>query len=107
MPPNQRKALGILAHRDIFMVIDFYMVYVKGVKVPLAKSEFEILQLLLAQIGRVFTYEQLYLHAYGDDVSLDVTINSVHCHIYRIRQRLRYGQEPINYIQSVRSKYRI
>lgn len=108
MPPNQRKALGILTHRDSFMAIDFRMVYVKGVEVPLAKSEFEILQLLLSQIGRVFTYEQLYLHAYGDDVSLDVTINSVHCHIYRIRQRLRYGQEPSNYIQSGRSiDYRI
>jgi len=43
------------------------------------------------------------MYAYGDDVSLEITINSVHCHIYRIRQRLRYGHEPINYIESVRS----
>jgi len=109
MPPNERRALGILAHKDIFMIADnFRRVYVRGNEIILAKSEFEILQLLLSQVGRIFTYEQLYLYAYGDDVSLEVTINSVHCHIYRIRQRLRYDPQGINYIQSVRSiGYRI
>ena len=107
MPSNERKALGILTHRDILMILDYYTVFVHGEEIILAKSEFEILQLLLSQVGRVFTYEQIYLHAYGDDVSLEITINSVRCHIYRIRQRLRYGTEP-DYINSVRSiGYRI
>ena len=107
MPSNERKALGILTHRDILMILDYYTVFVHGEEILLAKSEFEILQLLLSQVGRVFTYEQIYLHAYGDDVSLEITINSVRCHIYRIRQRLRYGAEP-DYIHSVRSiGYRI
>lgn len=108
MPSNQRKALGILTHSNIFMLLDYRKVFVRSQEITLAKSEFEILQLLLSQAGRVFTYEQLYMYAYGDDVSLEITINSVHCHIYRIRQRLRYSQEPINYIESVRSiGYRI
>ena len=91
------------------MIADnFRRVYVRGIEISLAKSEFEILQLLLSQVGRIFTYEQLYLCAYGDDVSLDVTINSVRCHICRIRQRLRDGPEPIEYIDSIRSiGYRI
>ena len=108
MPSNQRKALGILTHSDIFMLVDYRKVFVRSNEIELAKSEFEILQLLLSQVGRVFTYEQLYLYAYGDDVSLDITINSVHCHIYRIRQRLRHDREPMKYIESVRSiGYRI
>lgn len=108
MPHNERQALGILMHRDIFMLLDYRKVFVRSQEIVLAKSEFEILQLLLSQVGRVFTYEQLYLHAYGDDVALDVTINSVRCHIYRIRQRLRYDPEPTDYIDSVRSiGYRI
>lgn len=102
IPPNQRKALGILTHSDIFMLVDYRKVFVLGKEITLAKSEFEILQLLLSQVGRVFTYEQLYLRAYGDDVALEITINSVRCHIYRIRQRLCNG-EPIEYIHSVRS----
>lgn len=108
MPSNERRALGILTHRDIFMLLDYRKVFVRRHEIALAKSEFEILQLLLSQAGRVFTYEQIYLHAYGDEVSIDVTINSVRCHIYRIRQRLRYDPELIDYIDSVRSiGYRI
>lgn len=108
MPLNDRRILGILTHRDIFMLLDYRKVFVRSQEIALAKSEFEILQLLLSQAGRVFTYEQIYLHAYGDEVSIDVTINSVRCHIYRIRQRLRYDPEPMDYIDSVRSiGYRI
>ena len=89
--------------------MDYRRVFVRNQEIVLAKSEFEILQLLLSQVGRFFTYEQLYQYAYGDDVELEVTINSVRCHIYRIRQRLRYDDsEPIDYIDSVRSiGYRI
>lgn len=108
MPPDNRRALGILTHRDIFMLVDYRKVFVRNQEITLAKSEFEILQLLLSQVGRVFTYEQIYLHAYGDDISVEITINSVRCHICRIRQRLRNGSEPIDYIDSVRSiGYRI
>jgi len=90
------------------MLMEYRKVFVRRKEITLAKSEFEILQLLLSQAGRVFTYEQLYLYAYGDDVSGDITINAVRCHICRIRQRLRIDPEPVNYIDSVRSiGYRI
>ena len=105
---HNKQALGILTHRDIFMLMEYRKVFVRRKEITLAKSEFEILQLLLSQAGRVFTYEQLYLYAYGDDVSGDITINAVRCHICRIRQRLRIDPEPVNYIDSVRSiGYRI
>jgi len=108
LSPHNKQALGILTHRDIFMLVEYRKVFVRGKEITLAKSEFEILQLLLSQTGRVFTYEQIYLFAYGDDVSVDVTINAVRCHICRIRQRLRIDPEPVNYIDSVRSiGYRI
>jgi len=103
-----KQALGILTHRDIFMLVEYRKVFVRGKEIALAKSEFEILQLLLSQAGRVFTHEQIYLYAYGDDISVDITINAVHCHISRIRQRLRIDPEPVDYIDSVRSiGYRI
>jgi len=103
-----KQALGILTHRDIFMLVEYRMVFVQGKEITLTKSEFEILQLLLSQAGRVFTYEQIYLFAYGDDVSAGVTINAIRCHIKRIRQRLRIDPDPVDYIDSVRSiGYRI
>lgn len=108
MPPSERKALGILTHRDIFMLVDYRKVFVRNKEITLAKSEFEILQLLLSQAGRVFTHEQIYLFAYGDEVTIDITINAVRCHIKRIRQRLRIDPDPADYIDSVRSiGYRI
>ena len=105
--PN-KQALGILTHSDIFMLVDYRKVFVSGKDIFLPKSEFEILQLLLSQAGRVFTYEQIYINAYGDDVFGDITANAVRCHIKRIRQRLRINPEPVDYIDSVRSiGYRI
>ena len=105
---HNKQALGILTHRDIFMLVEYRKVFVQGEEVTLAKSEFEILQLLLSQAGRVYTYEQIYLYAYGDDVTGDITANAVRCHMSRIRQRLRIDPEPVNYIDCVRSiGYRI
>lgn len=103
-----KQALGILTHRDIFMLVEYRKVFVRGKEIALATSDFEILQLLLSQAGRVFTHEQIYLYAYGDDISVDITINAVRCHMSRIRQRLCIDPEPVNYIDSVRSiGYRI
>lgn len=108
LPLQNKQALGILTHREIFMLIDYRKVFVRGKEVSLAKSEFEILQLLLSKAGWVFTYEQIYLYAYGDDVSANITTNAVRCHMSRIRQRLRIDPEPVDYIDSVRSiGYRI
>jgi DNA-binding response OmpR family regulator len=108
LSPHNKRALGILTHREIFMLVDYRKVFVRENEIALTRSEFEILQLLLSQAGRVYTYEQLYLYAYGEDVDTTITINAVRCHISRIRRRLRAVQRTANYIDSVRSiGYRI
>lgn len=108
LSPRNKQALGILTHSDIFMLIEYRKLFVRGKEIILAKSEFEILQLLLSQAGRVFTHEQIYLYAYGEDVAANITANAVRCHISRIRHRLRISSEPVDYIDSVRSiGYRI
>jgi DNA-binding response OmpR family regulator len=100
--PN-KHILGILTHREIFMLVEYRKTFVRGKEVILARSEFEILQLLLSQAGRVFTHEQLYLYAFGEDVPGAISANSVRCHIARLRQRLRVEPDPEEYIDSVRS----
>ena len=101
--PHNKQLLGILTHREICMLIDCRKVFVRESEIVLTRSEFDILQLLLSQTGRVFTHDQLYFYAFGEDVATDVTINAVRCHISRIRQRLRTAPAPENYIVSVRS----
>ena len=49
-----KRILGILTHRDIFMLLEYRKVFVRGNEIPLAKSEFEILQLLLSQTPFIF-----------------------------------------------------
>ncbi len=108
MPSNERKALGILIHGDIFMLTNYRKVFVHGEEIVLAKSNFEILKLLLSHTGRVFTHEQIYLHAYGSEASPDTARNAVRCHIKRLRKRLNMDTEQEAYIDSVRSiGYRI
>ena len=105
---HNKKVLGILTHREIFMLVDYRKVFVRENEIALTKSEFEILQLLLSHAGQVYTHEQLYLYAYGEDVTVDITRNAVRCHISRIRRRLRIARQADNYIDSVRSVgYRI
>ncbi len=98
-----QEAVGILTHREICMLVECRKVFVGECEIVLTRSEFDILQLLLSQTGRVFTHEQLYLCAFGEDVAADVPINAVRCHISRIRHRLRTAPAPENYIVSVRS----
>ncbi len=103
LSPKNKHLLGVLTHRDIFMMIKCRKVYLRESEIALSRSEFDILQLLLSEAGRVFTYEQLYLQAYGNDVSATITNNAVRCHMSRIRQSLRVASTPDNYIVSVRS----
>ncbi len=98
-----KHLLGILTHRDIFMMIKCRKVYLRESEIALSRSEFDILQLLLSAAGQVCTYEQLYLSAYGEDAPETITNNAVRCHIFRIRRSLRVDPEPENYIASVRS----
>ncbi len=103
LSPKNKHLLGVLTHRDIFMMVKCRKVYIRESEIALSRSEFDILQLLLSEAGRVFTYEQLYLKAYGNDVSATITNNAVRCHMSRIRRSLRTENEPENYIVSVRS----
>jgi DNA-binding response OmpR family regulator len=108
LSPHNKQTLGILTHREIFMLVEYRKVFVRDSEIRLARSNFDILQLLLSQAGRVFTYEQLYFIAYGEDIETDITTNAVRCHISRIRQQLRIKPTHKNYIDSVRSVgYRI
>ncbi len=103
LSPKNKHLLGILTHRDIFMMIKCRKVYIRESEIALSRSEFDILQLLLSSAGQVCTYEQLYLSAYGEDAPETITNNAVRCHIFRIRRSLRVDPEPENYIASVRS----
>jgi DNA-binding response OmpR family regulator len=108
LPPHKGAPVSVLSHKDIFMAVDFHKVFVRGKEVRLSKNEMTALRLLLSQAGRVFAHEQIYRYIYGEDAPHTCMINAVHCHIKRIRSKLRAESGVCNYIDSVRGVgYRI
>lgn len=106
---SETPPVKIYIHKDLILLVEYRKVFVKDREVELARSDFDMLELLMSQIGRVFTYEQLYHHAYGDDdVPVESIINSVHSHVKRIRDKIRPDRSDPKYIDSVQGVgYRI
>jgi two-component system response regulator RegX3 len=82
------------------MDIDRHIVTVKGVATPLPLKEFELLQFLIRNAGRVLTRVQLIDRVWGNDYFGDTKTLDVH--IKRLRAKIE--EDPANpvFIQTVR-----
>jgi DNA-binding response OmpR family regulator len=108
LPLQEGSSANVLSHKEIFMAVDFHKVFFRGKEIPLSKNEMAVLRLLLTQTGRVFEYEQIYYHIYGEDGPAEYVVNAVHCHIKRIRRKFKTESCEHNYITAVRGVgYRI
>ena len=74
--------------------------FIKGKKVDLTKSEYEICEYLARNRGQVFTKEQIYEAVFGFDGNSDNS--TIATHIKNIRGKLaEYGDTPINTVWGV------
>lgn len=74
--------------------------FMKGKKVDLTKSEYEICEYLARNRGQVFTREQIYEAVFGFDGNSDNS--TIASHIKNIRSKLAgYGVTPINTVWGV------
>ena len=74
--------------------------FMKGKKVDLTKSEYEICEYLARNRGQVFTREQIYEAVFGFDGNSDNS--TIATHIKNIRSKLAgYGVTPINTVWGV------
>jgi len=74
--------------------------FIKGKKVDLTKSEYEICEYLARNRGQVFTREQIYEAVFGFDGNSDNS--TIATHIKNIRSKLEeYGATPINTVWGV------
>jgi two-component system alkaline phosphatase synthesis response regulator PhoP len=85
------------------LVIDreAYLVYQKGVKVVLAKKEFELLYLLASKPGKVYTREVILKNIWEDSVV--VTNRTIDVHIRKVREKL--GDDVISTVKGVGYKF--
>ena len=90
---------GSNATGDIEVCFNQYEVRLRGQKVDLTAKEFEILALLAASPGQVFTRAQIYEHIWGGDS--DVDESSITVFIRKIREKIEDNPSQPKYLLTV------
>jgi len=88
---------------DIVIDRETFLAYKNGVKVQLARKEFELLYLLASKPGKVFTRENILEKVWGDDVF--VVDRTIDVHIRKLREKL--GDDFIGTVKGVGYKFEV
>jgi two-component system alkaline phosphatase synthesis response regulator PhoP len=86
---------------DLVIDREAYLVFKKGVKVVLAKKEFELLYLLASKPGKVYTREVILKNIWEDSVV--VTNRTIDVHIRKVREKL--GDDIVSTVKGVGYKF--
>lgn len=90
---------GSSAVGDLEVSFTGYEVRKAGIAVDLTGKEFEILSLLAANPGKVYTRQQIYEHIWGEDTPMDA--NSITVFIHRIREKIEDNASKPRYLLTV------
>jgi len=88
---------------DLVIDRESYLVYQGGEKVVLAKKEFELLYLLAAKPGKVYTREAILKNIWEDSVV--VTNRTIDVHIRKLREKL--GENYVSTVKGVGYKFEL
>ena len=97
---KKQDHVNVVANKDIFICLDYRKVFVRSVEVNLTRIEFDILQLLMSNKKRVYPYEQIFCHVWGDEY-YDNSNSILWNHIRRLRQKLHIEPDMPDYIKNV------
>ena len=84
----EMEALPALTFQALEIDVSRRRVFYGRQEVTLTPKEYALLFLLVANAGKVLTYQKLYEAVWSDD-SLGNEINAVSCHIYGLRKKFR------------------
>lgn len=84
---------------DLEVNFSSYAARKAGSRVELTGKEFEILALLAANPGKVYTRQQIYEHIWGEDTPMDA--NSITVFIHRIREKIEDNASKPRYLLTV------
>lgn len=90
----------VLTGGPVRMDIDRHVVTVNGEEVPMPLKEFELLEILLRNVGRVMTRSQLIERVWGADYVGDTKTLDVH--IKRLRSKIEPDSSAPRYVVTVR-----
>ena len=91
---------AVLTGGPVRMDIDRHVVTVNGEEVPMPLKEFELLEILLRNVGRVMTRGQLIERVWGADYVGDTKTLDVH--IKRLRSKIEPDSSAPRYVVTVR-----
>lgn len=91
---------AVLTGGSVRMDIDRHVVTVNGEEVPMPLKEFELLEILLRNVGRVMTRGQLIERVWGADYVGDTKTLDVH--IKRLRSKIEPDSSAPRYVVTVR-----
>ncbi len=82
---------------DLYIDRESFTVMQAGIRVPLAKKEFELLYLLASKPGKVFTREAILSNIWDDSVV--VTNRTIDVHVRKLREKL--GDDYVTTVKGV------
>lgn len=88
---------------DLVIDREAFMVFQNGVKIVLAKKEFELLHLLATKPGKVYTREAILKNVWEDSVI--VTNRTIDVHIRKLREKL--GDNYVATVKGVGYKFEL
>jgi two-component system response regulator RegX3 len=91
---------GVMSVGPVRMDVERHQVFVKGISVSLPLKEFELLEFLMRNAGRVLTRMQLIDRVWGSDYVGDTKTLDVH--IKRLRSKIETDPANPTLIQTVR-----
>lgn len=91
---------AVLTGGPVRMDVDRHVVTVNGEEVPMPLKEFELLEILLRNVGRVMTRGQLIERVWGADYVGDTKTLDVH--IKRLRSKIEPDSSAPRYVVTVR-----
>jgi len=98
---NDKKEKDIYIFDELEIDIDKYQVTLQGRKLNLPRKEFELMILMAASPGKVFTREEILNNIWGNDVV--VGGRTIDVHVRKIREKL--GNNYIHTVKGVGYKF--
>ncbi len=89
---------NVLTSGDLKLDCDNRRLYIAGREINLTSKEFEVLELLVRNPGRVYSREKLLTDIWGEDFPGDV--RTVDVHIRRLREKIEQNPSEPRYVQT-------
>lgn len=89
----------VIVNKHVVLSVSKRLVFVKGIKIDLTKTEFDILTLLISHPGRVYSYDLIFGEVWGEDyAAYDKKV--LRNQINKLRDKLRVEPTVPNYIKT-------